>query len=201
MTSALTVRGLKELETSYRRAADAMARAEARAVNRVATTIVARQSREIVKIANLKVGPVKRSIELKKKATADLPRLVFEVHAKPISLIEYGGRGSWKGATALVLRQGGRKKVKGGFLTKSPQGAPQIWKRTGEPKRLAKKGRYSKGRLAKQLREPIKKLWGPSILSQYIKPEVLQIGNDAWTERLPIELARETAFALKQAGL
>jgi hypothetical protein len=58
-----------------------------------------------------------------------------------------------------------------------------------------------KGRYAGQLREPIKKLFGPSILSQYIKAAIQQVGSDTWAERLPIELARETDFALKQAGL
>jgi len=191
-----SVNGLRELERSYRTAAAAMAKAEARAVRRAGVTIATRQARAIVEIANLKVTAVKAAIVTKRQPTPDSPQVVFEMREKPISLIEYGGRGSWKGASVQVLKAGGRKKVKGGFLTKSPQGAPQIWKRTGEPKRLMTQGRY-----AGQLREPIDKRFGPSILSQYIKDAIQQTGADTWAERLPIELERESDFALKQAGL
>jgi hypothetical protein len=191
-----TVRGLMELERSYRKAANAIARGEARAIKRVGVTIAARQSRSIVETVNLKVAPVKKAIVTKRQPTPSMLQVVFEVTEKPISLIEYGGRGSWKKATVQVLRASGRKQVQGGFLTKSPQGAPQIWKRTGGPKRLMTIGRH-----AGEVREPIKKLFGPSILSQFIKEAVQQIGANTWAERLPIELARETDFALKQAGI
>ena len=190
------VRGLTELERSFRKLGEATARGEARAVKRVGVTIAARQSRKIVETVNIKVAPVKKAIVTKRQPTPSLLQVVFEVTERPISLIEFGGRGSWKGATVQVLRASGRKKVQGGFLTPTPQGAKQIWKRTGEPARLMTKGRY-----AGEKREPIKKLWGPSILSQYVKAAVQQVGADTWAERLPIELERETAFALKQAGL
>jgi len=193
---SLTFNGLRELERSFRTAASAMAKAEARAVKRVGVTIATRQARAIVQTANLKVSAVKAAIVTKRQPTADAPQVVFEVTERPISLIEYGGRGSWKGATVQVLKASGRKKVKGGFLTPSPQGAPQIWTRTGGAKRVMTKGRY-----AGQKREPIEKKFGPSILSQYVKDAIQQTGADTWAERLPIELERETAFALSQAGL
>jgi hypothetical protein len=193
---SLTIKGLLDLERSYRSVANAMSKGEARAIKRVGVTIGARQSRAITETVNLKSRDVKDAIVTKRQPTADALQVVFEVREKPISLIDYGGTGSWKRASVKVLKASGRKRVQGGFLTNTPQGAPQIWKRTGESKRLMTKGRY-----AGQVREPIKKLFGPSILSQYIKAAVQQLGADTWAERLPIELERETDFALKQAGL
>src|SRR5688500_138572 len=104
-----TVKGLFELEKSYRKAANAMARAEARAVKRVGVAIAARQSGKIVETVNVKVAPVKNAIVAKRQPTPSLLQVVFEVTERPISLIEYGGRGSWKGASVQVLRASGRK--------------------------------------------------------------------------------------------
>jgi hypothetical protein len=50
-------------------------------------------------------------------------------------------------------------------------------------------------------RLPIVKLFGPDILSQYIKDAIQQVGIDTWRRRIEIELDRETTFALTQAGL
>jgi hypothetical protein len=192
----MQIKGLRELERDYRRAASLTASAEARGVRRVSTTIVAKQSRAITQRLNLKVTPVKKAIVTLKKPTAENLRLVHEVRGEGISLISYGGRGSWKKATVVVLRGSGRKTVRGGFLTKAPEGGAQIWKRTGAAKRRMQKGRY-KGKL----REPIAKQWGPSILSQYVRDDVQKVGRDTFLERVPVEVGREVDNVLKRAGL
>lgn len=194
----LTVSGLKELERSYRTAASRMASAEARSVKRTGVTIAANQSRAIAAIINLKVSTIKRQIVAIRQPTPGEPKIVFEVRGQGIALREYGARQTRKGVSVLVLRGGGRKIVKGAFMAKGYGGNLQVFRRTGLPKRKAKAGRYANVRY---LREPIEKLFGPDVFSQYIKEAIQAAGARTWRDRLPIELARETEYALKAAGL
>lgn len=194
---SLRLRGLAELERDYRRASRKTARAEASAVRRTGTTIRARQSRKIRERVNLKAAVVKKSIQIVAKPTAANPRVTFEVREKGISLIEYGARQTRRGVTVKVLKTSGRKLVhargEGGtpFIAAGLGANRQVFARTGAPKRRMKSGRY-----AGQLREPIAKLWGPSVYSQYTRKEVLKTGDDTWKERLPIELDRAIQHAL-----
>jgi hypothetical protein len=194
----LKITGLKELERSYRTAATKMASAEARAVKRSGVTITANQSRAIGAIVNLKVSTIKRQIVAIRQPTPGDPKIVFEVRGQGIALREYGARQTKKGVSVLVLRGGGRKIVKHGFLAKGFGGNLQVFQRTGEPKRKALAGRYAKARYK---REPIEKMFGPDVFNQYVKEAIQQAGVRTWRDRLPIELERETAFALKYAGL
>ncbi len=193
---SLLIRGLKELERSYREMAAVTGKAEARALNRVATTITAQQSRAIAQVVNLKVSVIKAKIVNVQRATDDSPRIVFEVVGEGIALREFGARQTRAGVSVLVLKGGGRKIVPGAFMAKGFGGNLQVFKRTGQAKRIMAAGRY-KGKL----REPIEKLFGPSVLSQYVKDAIQQVGADTWNTRLPIELERETTFALQRAGL
>lgn len=61
-----------------------------------------------------------------------------------------------------------------------------------------KSGRYAN---AKFKREPIEKLYGPDVFSQYVKDQIQAVGDNAWRERLPIELAAATKHALDYIGL
>lgn len=192
----VTFKGLKETQRAYERAATTVARAEARAVQRVGTSIRAEQVRQMAKTVNVKTAALREAVEIKSQPTPERPRVVFQVRGRGISLINFGGRGSWKGASVQVLKSAGRKKVAGGFLTRAPNGAEHIWKRSGKPPRKMKAGRY-----AGQRREPIKKLYGPSILSQYIRAAIQEAGEKVWYSRLPIELQREVDFALRKAGV
>lgn len=199
---SIIVKGLKEIERSCRLAAREMGKAEARAVKRTGTTIVAKQSRAIAQTVNLKVGVIKEQLRTVKQPTPDNPAVTVEVTGKSIALREYGARQTRSGVSVLVLKGGGRKRVKGAFMARGYGNNLQVFKREslitgGTPrKKLMKAGRY-KG----QMREPIAKLFGPDVLSQYIKAAIQGVGVDTWESRLPIELARESAFALKRAGL
>jgi hypothetical protein len=181
-----SVVGLRELERSFSAMAKATARGEARAVNRVATSITTAQSRAIVKLANLKVSRVKESVRLAQKATPNAPRIVMEVQRRPVGLIQFGG--SWRGpksqgATAKVWRGTGRDLFAGTFIVTGRGGNRQIFDRKGK-KRL-----------------PIKAYYGPSVYSMFLRDDIQRVGADTWALRLPIELDRETQFALRQAGL
>lgn len=192
----LSVKGLAALQRQYETAAGRMAAGESRAVKRAGTTVVARQARAIAQTVNLKIGTIKKSIVTVKTPTAADPRIVFEVRGEGIALREFGARQTRKGVSVLVLRGGGRKIVPGAFMAKGYGGNLQVFRRTGLAKRLMKAGRY-----AGKLREPIEKLYGPDVYSQYLKDAIQAVGAETWRERLPIELERETEFALKHAGL
>lgn len=185
---ALRIRGLKDLERDYRTAGRKLGRAEAAAVRRTGTTIRARQARAVRDIAHLKVGEIKRAITVVRKPTAAKPSISFEVKEKGVPLIHYAARQTRKGVTVKVLRASGRQRVSardgGGtpFIETGRGGGRQVFARTG------------KARL------PIRKLWGPSIYSQYVKPAVADTGDRTWAQRLPIELDRAVGNVLRRLG-
>lgn len=186
------VQGLKELERDYRKAAGAMGKAEARAVNRVGVTIIAAQSRGIADTVNLRVGTIKKELRTKRKATPAQTSIVFEVAGRGVPLKEFiGTTQTKKGVSVRVLKKGpratltaafGSKKAGGNYFGRVAQGT----KKYGSP---------HVGRL------PIAKLYGPNVLSQFVKDAIQDLGKQAWESRLPIELEREANFALRNAGL
>ncbi len=193
---SLKFNGLKELETSFRKAGSRMASAEATAVRKTGVTIVARQSRAIASIVNLKISTIKSKIVTIQKPRAGDPKISFEVRGEGIALREYAARQTKKGVTVLILKGGGRRTVKGAFMAKGYGGNLQVFRRTGLSPRIMKAGRY----LGKR-REPIEKLFGPDVFSQYVKEEIQAAGERAWNERLPIELKAATDYALDYIGL
>lgn len=185
------VTGLQELQQRFVKLGAATARGEARAVNRVSTTIIAEQSRAIVQRVNLGVTRVKQAIELKQRATPDQPQIVIQVKRRPIGLIEFGG--TWRGAksagaSAVVLRGEGRHTYAGTFIVVGRGGNRQIFSR-----------KIVGGKRAGRL--PLKTLYGPSVFSEFKRDDIAEVGRKTWEMRLPIELQRELAFALQQAGL
>jgi hypothetical protein len=185
------VAGLKELERGFAQLGAATARGEARAVNRVSTTIIAAQSRAVVQRLNLRVSRVKEAIQLRQRATPDQPRIVIEVQRRPIGLIEFGG--SWRGrksegASAKVFTASPAHIYAGTFIAIGRNGNRQIFDRKIVGAKRA-------GRL------PLKVLYGPSVYSEFLRDDIQKVGEDTWALRLPIELDRETQFALRQAGL
>ena len=182
--------GLKELERSYRALGNATAKAEARAVRRVGTTIATNQSRAIATVVNLKVSTIRGAIQIKAQPTPDKPQVVFEVRQKGIPLKDYGASQIRSGVSVRVLKGGSRALLRAAFALR--KAGSNIFGRAGVGSKNYGSPHVGRG--------PIVKLWGPSVLSQYEKPEIQQVGDDTWAQRLPIELDRETNFALKQAG-
>lgn len=189
---SLIVRGLKELERDYRKAAGAMAKAEARAINRTGVTIIAAQSRGIADVVNLRVSAVKKELRTKRKATPAQTSIVFEVAGRGVPLKEYIGTSQVKkGVAVRVLKKGPRSVLTAAFGANKFGG--NYFGRVGKGSK--KYGSPHVGRL------PIAKLYGPNVLSQFVKDAIQDLGKQAWQTRLPIELERESTFALKQAGL
>lgn len=195
----LRFEGLAGLEKAYRSAARKTGQAEATAVRRAGVTVRARQARAIGKIVNVKIGKIKDALRVVKKPTAADPRIVFEVKGLGISLIEFSARQGKRGAvTVRVLRKGGRKVVH----APPGMGAPFIARGYGGNRQVfvrikGRKKRMTQGRYAGKMREPLAKLYGPDIYSQYIKDEIQRVGSDTWNERLQVELDRAVAHAME----
>jgi hypothetical protein len=188
----IRVTGLKEIQRSFEKAAATMAKGEARAVKRVSTTIIAEQSRAIANTVNLRIGTIKKALTIVQQPTPAKPRVVFQVRRAGIPLDEFiGSRVTKAGLSVQPLKGGKRAVLKAGFALKKAGG--HYFGRVG--KGGMKYGSPHVGRL------PIVKLFGPDILSQYIKDAIQQVGIDTWRRRIEIELDRETTFALTQAGL
>jgi hypothetical protein len=184
--------GLKEMQRDFAAVGRAMAAGEARAVRRVSITIAANQARAIADRVNLRISTIKDAIATAKYPTAADPSVVFEVRAKGIPLGDFlGSRVTSKGLSVQPLKGGKRTILKAGFTNGKLNG-----KYFGRVKKGSTQyGSPHVGRL------PIAKLFGPDVLSQYIKDAIQKVGVDTWNARLEIELERETNFALQKAGL
>lgn len=189
---SLIVKGLRELESSFTKASKAMGSAEARAVRRTGVTITARQSRAIADTVNLRVGTIKRELVTKSQPTAAQPRVVFEVRERGVPLAEFiGTRQTRKGVAVKTLKGSPGATLPAAFIRNGV-----VYGRAKTGSKL--KPRYGSPHVG---RLPIVKLYGPNVLSQFIKEAIQTTGSDTWTERLPIELEREATFALTKAGL
>lgn len=188
----LKFEGLKEMQRGYSRAAGAVAKGEARAVRRVGVSIRADQTRGITELLNVKASTVRDAIEVKTQPTASAPRVVFEVRSKGIPLASFAGtRQTRKGVSVQVIKGQPRQLLRAAFGIDKYNG--NFFGRVAVGS--SKYGSPHVGRL------PVAKLFGPNVLSQYIKDAIQQRGVKVWESRLPIELERETNFALKQAGV
>lgn len=122
-----------------------LTRAVVRAANRTLTGARAEASKSLRKRVNLKAGTIKDQMRTYKASTAR-PAARIEVPYSPISLKRYGARQVRSGLSVRVLKTGGRKRIKSGFI-------------------VDKIGGHSFLRIGKS-RTPIKKLYGPTLQSQ-----------------------------------
>jgi hypothetical protein len=183
--------GLKELERGFTQLAGATAKAEARAVNRAGTSVLTAQTRAVTQRLNVRVSRIREATKISRRATPDAPSIVIRVEQRPIGLIEFGGR--WRGmksegASAQVFRDKGRHTYTGTFIAIGRNGNRQIFSR-----------KIVGGKRAGRL--PIRALYGPSAFSEFKREDIQDVGRKTWETRLPIELQREIAFALKQSGI
>jgi hypothetical protein len=163
----------------------------ARAVQRAGTTIKAEQSREIAQRLNLRAATIKNELTVKRQPKPGTPEIVFAVKARGVPLHEFGARQGKRGVSVKVFKQGSRALLTAAWQAKRFGG--KILGRVSASNRK-QYGSPHVGRL------PLKPLFGPNVLSQYITDTVQRRGADTWARRIPIELERELAFALKKAG-
>jgi hypothetical protein len=182
-------KALKTLEPRHVR------RATSRAINRTLTS-ARKQSAPVLhkrfKTA-LTIGKVRQAMRLlKSKATYLRGSIVID--GKPIPLIQFAARAVAEGVS--FNSGAGRKIIKGAFIGKMPgSNKKQVWKRTGRAKVIATKGRYA-GKKFK--REPIKRLFGPSLPVEFLSDDVQKVIAQEIRKVWPAQFKREYEYALSR---
>lgn len=110
-----------------RRAVD---KAHIQALNRTASGVRTDGSRKIKEQVNLKVGFIKKQMNVV-KANKNRPQAKVVTSGKPIPIINVGARQTRKGVTVKVKRQGQRRTIKSAFIATMPQGHTGVFRRTG----------------------------------------------------------------------
>ncbi|WKZ34018.1 MAG: hypothetical protein QY316_06370 [Thermodesulfobacteriota bacterium] len=151
------VKGLKELQEAldpekYKKIAT-------RTLNKLGPQARTAISREVRSEYNIKRDRFDAGLYVKRVSWEDM-KFLLAFRGRPPGLQHFDARQTRKGVTVKVKKASGRKVVKKGFMANTPEGAPAIWKRTGEFPRTMTKGRY-KGKM----REPIERLYGPDIVA------------------------------------
>ena len=146
-------------------------------------------SRRVRARVSIKAQSIKKSL-VATKATRQSLEGVITFRYSPISLKEYGGvRQGEKGVAITVLR-GQRRTVRSSFVSEAMGG--HVYRREGE-KRTPTKGRY-KGRRKKDgspiLRQPVVKLFGPTIVSQ---ARAVLPGMQGWVNDRMVENTRQAS--------
>ena len=183
----------RQMAQSYAKASKAVAAGERRAVQRAGASVRTAQVREITKTLNVRAAAVNAAITTKRQSGVSGLEVVHVVRGEGIPLRDFiGTRQTKKGVSVKVLK-GGPRAVLGAAFGVNKFGR-HIFGRASESNRK-KYGSPHVGRL------PIVKLYGPNILSQYIKDTIRGLGDDTWNRRIEIELEREISFALRKAGV
>lgn len=113
---------------------------------------------------------------------------------RPIPAHHYNGRALKRGGVAVTYERGKRVVIKDGFAGTPPQGGgDKLWRRTGQEKRRASKGRYA---LRKALREPIDVIVGPSVADQLLNKSVRGRINKAVADRMEREVTRRITLLI-----
>jgi hypothetical protein len=179
-----------------------------RAVNAAAITARKEWGQEIRRTVNLKAKPVRDALKIEKAFGAKAQARI-DISQEAIPLRDYGLKQFSSGLRAKVFRSGGRTTIKtdpanniGAFITDAIGGHGFL--RKGNPV-APQKGRYQ-GKVRKKglnkgipyLRQPLIKLWGPSI--RRIAEDTVGTANKAVQSRLPPELERQIKLAIDKAN-
>lgn len=139
----------------------AFPRAASKALNRTATTVRAEQSRILAKQMGLRVGDVKRRIDIRKAIPTRLSAQII-YRGKPLNLINFKARQFKKGVKASPW--GDRRLFPGTFIVRIG-GNDLVMRR-------ARRGGRRVGRL------PIEAVFGPGIAKEARSPEVQRARRD-----------------------
>jgi hypothetical protein len=173
--------------------------ASARTVNKAATGGVTDAVRLIAAHYNLKQADIRKSIKIPRRATYSDPTAVLQATGfRSVSLRAWkptpapGGKRPPVGLRVKVIKGGAVKPAPGSFWMPVGGGAYTVMKRAGKDKVKAKKGKY-KGRM----REPLVKVWGPTFMAHYRKPDTQAKLKRQIADRLRVEMPRQVRYLLK----
>ena len=158
---------LKEIQAVLDGIPRGLQKALARAINKVAVSLRYRLIKFVASRTDLRQKIVRRAFRLR-RASWGLLEALIRIRSGPIPLLAFGARQKATGvsirspipvATGAVERGRGEKGfIPHAFIARMPQGHQGVFIRQG-PKRRMRSGRY-----AGKMRQPIRELFGPSIL-------------------------------------
>lgn len=152
-------------------------RATSRGMNSLNTDIREDATKGVTSVFNIRARDAKKGIKLIRRSSARSLYVVWKARGGPIPLKSYGAKGGrplGKHVPVTVeVTKNSRKTVAGGFIGPNDH----VFKRKG------------KARL------PIKKLWGPSLPSGFVKDQVtnslIKLTNKLLPRRVESEMVRE----------
>lgn len=163
-------------------------KAVSRALNKLATEIIAQSAREIRAAGyGFKIKDIKSKFKAR-KATPQRRQIVLRCFHKAVPLIEFGARQVAAGVSVKV--KGSRKVVRGAFIAKMPSGHVGVFKRDNSAlhKRVLKGGRSIWSAL------PINQLYGPSPAVAFANATVINVIERFVKDRYPVLLEHELKF-------
>ncbi|MFL9610193.1 phage tail protein [Methylobacillus sp. Pita2] len=164
-------------------------KAVSRALNKLATEIIAQSSREIRAAGyGFKLKDIKSKFKAR-KATPQRRQIVIRCFHRAVPLIEFGARQVAAGVSVKV--KGSRKVVRGAFIAKTLSGHVGVFKRdnSAKHKRVLKGGRVVWSAL------PINQLYGPSAAVAFANATVMNVIERYVESRYPVLLEHEIKYA------
>lgn len=159
------------------------------ALNRTLLNARTEFSKRVRKRVSLKASVVKDATKLRKATRQDLYAEI-SWHFEPISLKRYGNVRQTKKGVKVTQLKGQRDLIKHAFVSEQLGG--HVFRRDGE-KRPPTKGRYADKRTKAgepYKRQPIKKLFGPSMISQ---AKIIVPGMRDWVQERMVENTRQAS--------
>lgn len=121
-------RALKDLLSGLRR--ELQPRVIAAAINDTAKHVKAKSSTDIRQKFAIKKADLDRHIAINKASPVKLEAVV-SVAGEPIPVMKFGARQIRKGVSFKILKAGGRKVLRRGFIAKMPSGHTGVFRRAG----------------------------------------------------------------------
>ena len=151
--------------------------------------------REISESTGITKSGVNRALRIYRAKAYDTYGSI-RVRGGPIPLIYFGARKVEQG----VSYKDGQKRVtlEGAFIAKAPNSkARNVWKRTGRPKVVTRKGRYAGTGIK---REPIAKQYGPSLPDKFSTETVQGSMNAVGARQWPVRFGAAFESFLRKRG-
>lgn len=173
------------------------AKVTARTLNKASRQAQTEASREVRETYNITKARLDRHLSFKQARWEDLT-VIISAKGKVPGLQWYGARQTSRGASVLVTYTGGRKVIAHAFIAPGAEGkGTGVWVRTGE-KVIPVRGRYA-GKTSKRtglpiMRQPMKRLFGPSGVSMYKNlgfPVIVEVVQDKFNKVFSQELRWE----------
>lgn len=160
-----------------------------KAARKVRTAI----TKEVRKDYAIKATAVKQSLTTHRLSPGASEVYIFSAGHR-LSLKRFVvGRPNRRGVAVKIRKDRGRQRLQGAFIVPSLGG--HVYRRTGEPKRLTRHGRYATSGIQ---REPIKKLWSLSIPQMVASRHVMDAIQAQADEAIPRLFRHELAFRVNR---